>query len=254
MRRQSGTIKGRRRSRLSAGPLPMPQSTMTAADLCERLRQVQNTIVRAEQRYGRPAGSVSLLAASKAQSVEVIRAAAQCGQRMFGENYVQEAESKIAQLDSLQWHYIGPVQTNKTGPIARSFEWVHSVDRLKVARRLDEQRPVDSALLNVCLQVNICRETSKAGVLPEDLPALAEQVAKLARLRLRGLMALPAPSVDFDQQRRAFAALRSNLEDLNRRGHRLDTLSMGMSADLEAAIAEGATIVRIGTAIFGVRK
>jgi pyridoxal phosphate enzyme (YggS family) len=223
-------------------------------DLSARLRQVKNTIARAEQRYKRSAESVSLLAASKGQSVDVIRAAAQYGQRLFGENYVQEAEPKIALLGDLQWHYIGPVQANKTGRIARLFEWVHSIDRLKVARRLDAQRPASSAPLNVCLQVNLSRESSKSGVLPENLPALAEQVASLASLRLRGLMALPALTVNFDQQRHAFATLRLNLEDLNRRGHRLDTLSMGMSADLEAAIAEGATIVRIGTAVFGRRN
>ncbi len=227
---------------------------MTPTDLCARLGQVKNKIVRAEQRYGRPAQSVSLLAASKGQSVDVIRAVAQYGQRLFGENYVQEAEPKIALLGDLQWHYIGPMQANKTGRVAQLFEWAHSLDRLKVARRLNAQRAASSTALNVCLQVNVSRESSKAGVLPEDLPALAEQVASLVRLRLRGLMALPALNVDFDQQRRAFANLRLNLEDLNRRGHRLDTLSMGMSADLEAAIAEGATIVRVGTALFGARN
>jgi pyridoxal phosphate enzyme (YggS family) len=232
----------------------MPHQSSMPSDLSARLRQVKNTIARAEQRYKRPAESVSLLAASKGQPVEVIRAAAQYGQRLFGENYVQEAEPKIALLGDLQWHYIGPVQANKTGRIARLFEWVHSIDRLKVARRLDAQRPASSAPLNVCLQVNLSRESSKSGVLPENLPALAEQVASLASLRLRGLMALPALTVNFDQQRHAFATLRLNLEDLNRRGHRLDTLSMGMSADLEAAIAEGATIVRIGTAVFGRRN
>jgi PLP dependent protein len=232
----------------------MPHQSSMPSDLSARLRQVKNTIARAEQRYKRPAESVSLLAASKGQPVEVIRAAAQYGQRLFGENYVQEAEPKIALLGDLQWHYIGPVQANKTGRIARLFKWVHSIDRLKVARRLDAQRPASSAPLNVCLQVNLSRESSKSGVLPENLPALAEQVASLASLRLRGLMALPALTVNFDQQRHAFATLRLNLEDLNRRGHRLDTLSMGMSADLEAAIAEGATIVRIGTAVFGRRN
>lgn len=232
----------------------MPPRIIIPADLCERLRRVKDTIVRAEQRYGRVTGSVSLLAASKAQSIDKIRRAAHCGQRSFGENYVQEAELKIAQLgDELRWHHIGPVQTNKTNRIARLFEWVHSVDRLKVARRLDAQRPAGSAPLNVCLQVNICRESSKSGVLPEDLPELAEEIVRLERLKTRGLMAIPALSADFDQQRRAFAAVRAVFEDLNRRGHALDTLSMGMSADLEAAIAEGATIVRIGTAIFGAR-
>lgn len=211
------------------------------------------TIAQAEQRYSRPAGSVVLLAASKSQSVKVIRAAAACGQRLFGESYVQEGGPKIAELGELRWHYIGPVQTNKTSQIARLFEWVHSVDRFKVAARLNAQRAATGARLDICLQVNISREPSKSGLPPAHLPALAEQVAALDCLTLRGLMAIPAPTVDFDEQRRQFAAVRAALEDLNHRGHRLDTLSMGMSGDLEAAIAEGATIVRVGTAIFGPR-
>jgi PLP dependent protein len=223
-------------------------------DLCARLARVREIIVQAERRYGRPLGSVCLLAASKAQPVEVVRAAAACGQGLFGESYVQEAEAKIVELSALQWHYIGPVQANKTGRIARLFDWVHSVDRMKVAARLNAQRAARGSRLNICLQVNISREPAKAGVLLEDLPALAEQVAALDCLALRGLMAIPAPTGDFDAQRRAFAAVREALDDLNRRGHALDTLSMGMSGDLEAAIAEGATIVRVGTAIFGPRS
>jgi pyridoxal phosphate enzyme (YggS family) len=214
---------------------------------------LRDAIVRAEQRYGRTPGSVTVLGASKAQSVDRIRAAAQCGLRVFGENYLQEAERKIAELKDLHWHYIGPLQANKTGRVSVLFEWVHSVDRLKVAARLNDRRAGDKPL-DICLQVNISREPGKAGVRLEDLPQLAEQIAPLEKLQLRGLMAIPAPTADFDQQRRQFAALRTALDDLNRRGHRLDTLSMGMSGDLEAAIAEGATIVRIGTAIFGPRS
>ncbi len=222
-------------------------------DLCGRIARLRDAIVRAEQRYGRTPGSVTVLGASKAQSVDRIRAAAQCGLRVFGENYLQEAERKIAELKDLHWHYIGPLQANKTGRVSVLFEWVHSVDRLKVAARLNDRRAGDKPL-DICLQVNISREPGKAGVRLEDLPQLAEQIAPLEKLRLRGLMATPAPTADFDQQRRQFAALRTALDDLNRRGHRLDTLSMGMSGDLEAAIAEGATIVRIGTAIFGPRS
>ncbi len=232
----------------------MPLKYDIAADICERLARVRKAIARAEQRYGRPAESVILLAASKTQTVERIRAVAQCGQRLFGENYVQEAEPKITQLRDLRWHYIGPLQANKTGRVVKLFEWVHTVDRLKIARRLSTQRAGLGKPLDVCLQVNISREPHRAGALPEELPQLAEQVAALENLRLRGLMAIPAATRDFEEQRRTFAAIRSALENLHDRGHCLDALSMGMSGDLEAAIAEGATIVRIGTAIFGPRR
>jgi pyridoxal phosphate enzyme (YggS family) len=224
--------------------------------LCERIEQLRGRIARAERKYGRSAGAVTLLAVSKTQSVMRITEAAGCGQLLFAESYLQEAERKIealAHLD-LQWHYVGPIQANKTRPIARRFAWVHSVDRLKVARRLHEHRPPDLPPLEVCLQVNISRESQKAGVMPEALPALAEQVAGFARLRLRGLMAIPAPTPEVAAQRRSFAAVRKALEELDRRGHALDTLSMGMTANIEAAIAEGATIVRIGTGIFGPRR
>lgn len=231
----------------------MAQRDPVLTSLCQRIASVRETIARAEQRYGRRTGSVALLAASKAQPANVIRAAAACGQRLFGENYVQEGEPKIADLGELRWHYIGPVQANKTGQIARLFEWVHSVDRFKVAARLNAQRAAIGTRLDICLQVNISREPSKSGLPPAHLPELAEQVVLLDRLTLRGLMAIPAPTADFDEQRRQFAAVRAALEDLNCRGHRLDTLSMGMSGDLEAAIAEGTTIVRVGTAIFGSR-
>jgi pyridoxal phosphate enzyme (YggS family) len=222
-------------------------------DICERIARLRETISRAEQRYGRAPGSVTLLAASKTQCAERIRAAMQCGQHLFGESYVQEAEAKIAELSDLHWHYIGPLQANKTRRVARLFEWVHSVDRLKVASRLDSQRTQSDTPLDICLQVNVSREAGKAGAAPEDIPALSERVASLEHLRLRGLMAIPAATRDFDQQRRQFAELRTMLERLMDSGHRLDTLSMGMSGDLEAAIAEGATIVRVGTAIFGRR-
>lgn len=231
----------------------MPLTGILPGDLCEHIRHVQEIIAQAEQRFDRPAGSVTLLAASKAQSVTRIRAAALCGLRVFGENYVQEAEPKIAELRELCWHFIGPLQANKTRKVARLFDWAHGIDRPKIAARLSAQRAVCATPLNVCLQINVSREPGKSGILIEDLPALAEQVAGLAHLRLRGLMAIPAPSSESETQRRAFAVVRAALEDLNRRGHRLDTLSMGMSGDLQAAIAEGATIVRIGTAIFGTR-
>ena len=174
----------------------------------------------------------------------------------FGENYVQEALDKMAQLEDLPlcWHFIGPIQSNKTRAIAENFHWVHSIDRLKIARRLSEQRPEDKPPLQVCLQVNISAEASKAGVPLPALPDLARQVAALPRLRLRGLMAIPAPATEFEQQREPFAALRLALESLQAGLPELDTLSMGMSADLEAAICEGATLIRIGTALFGPRE
>ena len=196
-----------------------------------------------------------ILPVSKTRPAEDIVAVAKAGLQAVGENYLQEALDKIEALQqlALQWHFIGPIQSNKTQPIARHFDWVHSVDREKIARRLSEQRPENLAPLNICLQVNISREASKSGVMPEDLPELARQVSELPRLRLRGLMAIPAASSDFEAQRASFRALREALEQLNTMGLQLDTLSMGMSGDLEAAIAEGATIVRVGTDIFGAR-
>lgn len=221
----------------------------------EGLQQVRERIRAAEQRYGREPDSVTLLAVSKQQPIEAIRAVAAAGQRRFGENYLQDALPKIEALsgENLEWHFIGPLQSNKTRPVAEQFAWVHSVDRLRIARRLSEQRPDDLPPLSVCLQVNISGETSKSGIEPDELPELAHAVAELQRLRLRGLMAIPAPSEDFDEQRRACARLRACQERLIGAGLALDTLSIGMSDDLEAAIAEGATLVRIGTAIFGPR-
>jgi hypothetical protein len=218
------------------------------AAVCERIRA-------AESRFDRPAGSTRLLAVSKAQPAAAIAAIAGLGQHAFGENYAQEALPKIARLAhlALEWHFIGPVQSNKTRPIAEHFTWVHSIDRLKIARRLHDQRPAILAPLAVCVEVNVSGETSKSGVAPPELPALLEAVAALPRLRLRGLMTLPAPTPDLDAQRAQFRRLAELMHAANARGHALDTLSMGTTADLEAAIAEGATLVRIGTAIFGPR-
>jgi hypothetical protein len=198
---------------------------------------------------------VALLAVSKTQPAAVIAALAAAGQRQFGENYLQEALEKIEalrQLD-LEWHFIGPLQSNKTRGIAENFAWVHSLDRLKLAQRLSEQRPDTLPALNICLQVNISDEASKRGLNAAELADVAHAVAELPRLRLRGLMAIPAPSTDFVAQRGSFTHLRELQATLIATGVELDTLSMGMSDDLEAAIAEGATIVRVGTAIFGPR-
>jgi pyridoxal phosphate enzyme (YggS family) len=207
----------------------------------------------AEQAAGRPEGSARLIAVSKAQPVEAVVAAYRQGQREFGESYLQEALSKqdrLAHFD-IGWHFIGPIQSNKTRPIAARFAWVHGIDRLKIAERLDEQRPAGLPPLNVCIQVNVSGEASKSGVAPGELPALAAEVAGLPRLRLRGLMAVPAPASELAAQRAPFRALREALASLAEYG--LDTLSMGMSDDLEAAVLEGATWVRIGTALFGSR-
>ncbi|MEQ1807069.1 MAG: YggS family pyridoxal phosphate-dependent enzyme [Burkholderiaceae bacterium] len=207
---------------------------------------------------GRPVQSVTLLCVSKTAPASAVRQAHLAGECHFGENYVQEGLAKIQDLDDLRarltWHMIGPIQANKTRPIAEHFDWVHSVDRLKVAQRLSEQRPPGLAPLQVCLQVNVSGESSKAGVAPADLHALARAVNGLAGLSLRGLMSIPGPSSNLAVQRAAHGALRELLEALNREGLALDTLSMGMTADLEAAILEGATLVRVGTAVFGSRS
>jgi hypothetical protein len=196
-----------------------------------------------------------LVAVSKTHPAEMVRAAAAAGQRDFGENYVQEALAKIAALSDLPlaWHFIGPIQSNKTRAIAESFHWVHSVDREKIAVRLSDARPAHLPPLNVCIEVNVSGEASKSGVAPEELAALAKHVSSLPRLALRGLMAIPEPTPDAELQRRRFRMLRELKDALVGEGLALDTLSMGMSADLETAIAEGATMVRVGTAIFGER-
>jgi hypothetical protein len=227
------------------------------ATIVNALQQVKGRIAVACARAGRPVQSVTLLAVSKTQPPEAVRTAYAAGQRAFGENYVQEALRKVEALadlrTGLEWHLVGPLQSNKARAAAQTFDWVHSVDRLTIAERLSAQRPAGLAALNVCLQVNVSAEASKSGVVPADLPALARAVAALPRLRLRGLMSIPEPAGDFETQRLPHRRLRELLEALRAEGLELDTLSMGMSADLEAAIAEGATMVRIGTAIFGMR-
>lgn len=223
------------------------------------LQGVKRRIAEAANGAGRNAESVTLLAVSKTFPADAVREAHAAGQRAFGENYVQEALAKIESLVDLrrdiEWHLIGPLQSNKTRPVAEAFDWVHSVDRLKIAERLAEQRPAMLPPLQLTLQVNVSGEATKSGVAPADVPALAQAVAALpaARVRLRGLMAIPEPQGDFAAQRAPHRQLRELLAALNAQGLALDTLSMGMSADLEAAVAEGATIVRVGSAIFGER-
>jgi pyridoxal phosphate enzyme (YggS family) len=225
------------------------------AEISGRLAAVRDRIAAAEHRFGRLPGSVELLAVSKTKPASVIREAYLLGQKAFGENYLQEALQKMAELAELEleWHFIGPVQSNKTRAIAEHFQWVHSVDRLKVARRLSSQRPEALPPLNVCIEVNVSGEPTKSGLELDALPELAAEVAQLPRLRLRGLMAIPAPCEDFEAQRLPYRRLGNALKALAESGLGLDTLSMGMTADMEAAIAEGATLVRIGTAVFGPR-
>ena len=229
--------------------------------IASNLQEVQRRITTACAVAGRDAHSVALLAVSKTCAAQAVREAHAAGQRAFGENYVQEALAKMAALSDLraqlEWHLIGPLQSNKTRAVAEAFDWVHSVERLKIAQRLAEQRPAWLAPLNICLQVNISGEASKSGLAPAEVAAVAHAVALLPRLHLRGLMAIPAPTDGPTDgpaaQRLAHRALRELLAALNASGLALDTLSMGMSADLEAAVAEGATLVRVGTAIFGAR-
>ena len=220
-----------------------------------RLHAVRARIAGAVAEAGRDAASVCLLAVSKTFDAAAVRELAACGQREFGENYLQEAIEKQAALRDLPlvWHFIGPIQSNKTRAIAEAFNWVHSVDRLKIAERLSAQRPGGLPPLQVCIEVNVSGEASKGGVTAAELPALADAMAALPNLQLRGLMAIPAPAPGMASQRAAFRQVREAFDALRARGHALDTLSMGMSADLEAAILEGATIVRVGTALFGER-
>jgi hypothetical protein len=225
--------------------------------IADNLARVHARIASACARAGRPVQSVTLLVVSKTCAAAAVREAVAAGEARFGENYVQEGLEKIELLadlrGALEWHLIGPLQSNKTRPVAERFDWVHSVDRVRTAERLNAQRPPHLPPLSVCLQVNISGEASKAGLAPADTAAAALAVAALPRLALRGLMAIPEPAGDFEAQRRPHRALRLLLENLRREGLELDTLSMGMSADLEAAIAEGATMVRIGSAVFGER-
>ncbi|MDH0096444.1 YggS family pyridoxal phosphate-dependent enzyme [Ectopseudomonas hydrolytica] len=220
--------------------------------IAENIAKVGARIREAAQASQRNFADIGLLAVSKTKPADAIREAHAAGLRDFGENYLQEALEKQAALSDLPliWHFIGPIQSNKTRPIAEHFDWVHSVDRLKIAQRLSDQRPAHLAPLNICLQVNVSGEDSKSGCSPEELPELARAVSTMPNLKLRGLMAIPEPTDDIAAQHAAFARLRQLRDDL---GLQLDTLSMGMSHDLEAAIAEGATWVRIGTALFGAR-
>lgn len=223
--------------------------------IAANLQAVRNRVAAACVAASRDPASVVLLAVSKTWPAEAVRAAAECGQRAFGESYVQEALPKLDALAdlALEWHFIGPLQSNKTRHVAANFAWAHSVERMKIAERLSAQRPAGLAPLDVCIEVNVSGEASKSGCLPSEVPALCKAVAGLPNLKLRGLMAIPEPTDDLALQRQRFAHLRRMRDDLNADGLALDTLSMGMSHDLEAAIMEGATIVRVGTAIFGER-
>jgi len=225
-------------------------------NVARNLETVRARMEDAAQRAGRDPEGIRLLAVSKMQPVEVLAEAWEAGQRDFGENYLQEA---IPKLDAFadraaHWHFIGALQSNKTRAVAERFDWVHTVDREGIARRLSEQRPAELTPLHVCLQVNISGEGSKGGVAAERLATLADAVAALPRLRLRGLMAIPAPAKKEAYQHAPFRRMRELMQEMNARGHHMDTLSMGMSDDLEAAIAEGSTLVRVGTAIFGPRR
>ena len=224
-------------------------------NISANLQAVNARISAAARAAGRTPESVRLLAVSKTWPAAAVREAAACGQRAFGESYLQESLPKIAELADLdlEWHFIGPLQSNKTRAVAERFDWAHAICREKIATRLSDQRPAGMPPLRVCLQVNVSGEAAKSGVAPEQVPALARAVAVLPGLELRGLMAIPEASDDTALLRRRYALLRELLVRLNGEGMALDTLSMGMSHDLEAAIAEGATIVRIGTAIFGTR-
>lgn len=220
------------------------------------LQAVLARISEAARNCGRSPEEIGLLAVSKTWPASCVEEAARAGQKAFGENYVLEGVDKVrnAARPDLEWHFIGPLQSNKTRPVAEAFQWVHSVDRIKIAERLSQQRPDHLPPLQVCLQVNISNEDTKSGIPVEEVATLARQVTHLPRLRLRGLMTIPAPSSDLEMQRLPFRRLRELFEQLNREGLALDTLSMGMSNDIEAAIAEGATLVRVGTAIFGERN
>lgn len=223
----------------------------------ENLTKVTARVHHAARLAGRSPGEIQLVAVSKTHPAEAVAQAWSHGQRLFGESYLQEALAKqeqLTELEGLEWHFIGPIQSNKTRAVAQHFAWAHCVDRERVARRLSAQRPPELPPLQVCIQINIDQEASKAGVSLAELPELAQQVAALPGLQLRGLMAIPAPSNNKTQQRESFARVREALELLRAQGLKLDTLSMGMSGDLEAAIAEGATMVRVGTDIFGPRR
>jgi len=227
-----------------------------AETIAENLSGVREQIGQSCERYQRSPDTVTLLAVSKTKPAEALKVAWQAGQRDFGENYLQESLEKQEILKDLDicWHFIGPIQSNKTRAIAESFQWVHSVDRLKIAQRLNDQRPKHLPPLNICLQINISEETTKSGITLTELPELAAQIAQMPHLILRGLMAIPAPADTQQEQRKPFAALQAALLELQADHPQMDTLSIGMTGDMDAAIAEGSTMVRIGTAIFGARS
>jgi pyridoxal phosphate enzyme (YggS family) len=240
------------------GPQNSPTDTTSGNEpqiLRRNLAATNARITAAALRFERPRDGVTLLAIGKQQDAAALRALTVAGQRDFGESYLQEALSKMDALADLKltWHYVGQIQSNKTRPIAEHFQWVHTVDRLKIAERLSEQRPATAPPLNLCIQVKLADEPGKGGATPAEVPALAQAVARLPRLQLRGLMCIPPPSEQFDTQFAYFRQCADLQHSLNEQGLALDTLSMGMSGDLEAAIAAGATIVRVGTAIFGER-
>lgn len=224
-------------------------------NIAENLARINQQIRQTEAQYQRAVNSVGLIAVSKKKPAADIEAAAAAGQRDFGENYCQEAIEKMQEIDNseLTWHFIGPIQSNKTRLIAEHFDWVHTVDRIKIARRLHEARPADKPPLNICIQINISGESSKSGISPEQAADFLKAMQDFDRLRVRGLMALPAPASDIEQQRQPFARVQQCLEQLRQIDAGLDTLSIGTTQDMQAAIAEGATLVRIGTAIFGER-
>ena len=228
-------------------------ATLTHEDAAQRLDKLWQRIRKAETAAGRATGCVNLLAVSKTFPIESVDAVAACGQKAFGENYAQEGVDKASARPALEWHFIGPIQSNKTRGIAEHFSWAHSIDRLKIAERLSAQRPNHLPPLQVCVQVNVSGEASKSGCAPEQTLELCLAIAQLPHLQLRGLMAIPEPTTDVSKQRQQFAALRELQTQMNQHGFALDTLSMGMSDDLEAAIGEGATLVRVGSAIFGNR-
>jgi len=221
----------------------------------QQLKIIRNKISVAEKKYHRKPGSVTLVAVTKTRGAKEIAEAIKHGQIHFGENYLQEALPKISSLanEKIIWHFIGPIQSNKTKLIAENFDWVESIDREKIAQRLNDQRPKNLPLLNVCIEVNLSEEATKSGVKLDEISLLAQKIAAMSNLKLRGLMSIPEPSKDFARQRQIFCKLAEAVQQLNQQDFTLDTLSMGMSDDFEAAIAEGATIVRIGSAIFGPR-
>ena len=228
-------------------------SALSHENSAQRLAAVWHRIDQAQAASGRPAGSVKLLAVSKTFPIEAVDAVAACGQNAFGENYAQEGVDKASARPDLEWHFIGPIQSNKTRGIAEHFDWAHTIDRLKIAERLSAQRPADLPPLQVCIQVNVSGEHSKSGCAADEALALCQAIAQLPNLQLRGLMAIPEATEDTAIQRQQFANLRELQTQINQQGFALDTLSMGMSDDLEAAISEGATLVRVGSAIFGQR-